>query len=165
MGCTERELDGYLYSRNTNREKTSVAELTMGVPVRHHLHISYHVILGRACSIPTYYATSQRWKPQDNTSWSNVCSIPVIAVLYHCSHRGLQVGLPARCHDPMRCSGRLGICVPDHVCLIQDAPAERHAAPEETPIPQLSMNGPRVHKLQTCQGSWERHTPGTQAVG
>ena len=47
-----RELEGYLYSRKTNREKTSVAELTMGVPVRHHLHTAYHVILGRACTIP-----------------------------------------------------------------------------------------------------------------
>ena len=47
-----RELEGYLYSRKANREKTSVAELTMGVPVRHHLHRAYHGILGRACPIP-----------------------------------------------------------------------------------------------------------------
>ena len=47
-----RELGGHLYSRKTNREKTSVAELTMGVPVRHHLHMTYREILGRAYPIP-----------------------------------------------------------------------------------------------------------------
>jgi len=39
----------------------------------------------------------------------------------------LGVGRPARRSELVRCLCRLGACVPDHVCLIQDAPAQ-HAS-------------------------------------